>query len=259
MVQDGPAWLERDRFEVVGLADPKTSKQNLRLMLRSLLAERFALVLREGEKPMPAYVLTLGKEGKPKFEESDGGSEECVDVQHANEKDPPIDVKCHNDTMADLTDMLHSAVRPYTDHPVVDKTGLKGVYDIELKWHAKRVYDRLGPTEGISIFDAVENQLGLKLALETSPQPVWIIESVNRQPTPNAPDVAKLLPPLPPQVFEIATIKPSAPDTRASWQSNGNEWHVRGWALSWLVSFAWDLNANKDDSIAGAPTWFGDR
>jgi len=70
MVQGGPSWLERDRFEVIGLADPKTSKEDLKLMLQSLLAERFALVVHEGEKPMPAYVLTVGKDGKPKLDDS---------------------------------------------------------------------------------------------------------------------------------------------------------------------------------------------
>jgi uncharacterized protein (TIGR03435 family) len=257
MVQGGPSWLERDRFEVIGLADPKTSKEDLKLMLQSLLAERFALVVHEGEKPMPAYVLTVGKDGKPKLDDSSGGAEDCLPVDPPQgAKDPPIDVKCHNQTMPDFASTLHSMAGGYLNKPVVDKTGLKGTYDIEIKWHGKGVYDRLGPTDGISIFDAVDKQLGLKLTLETSPQQVLIVDSANRLPTANSPDVAKLLPPLPPAVFEVATVKPSAPDTRGFARINGNEVNARGVPLKFLVTFAWDLNPNSNDDIVGAPSWF---
>jgi uncharacterized protein (TIGR03435 family) len=259
MVQAGPPWIERDRFEVVGLADPKTSKEDLKLMLQSLLAERFALVLHEGEKPMPAYVLTIGKDGKPKLEDSSGGTEECTPVEPPQgQKDAPIDVKCSNQTMPDFATTLHDFAGGYLDKPVVDKTGLKGTYDIEIKWHGRGVYDRLGPADGISIFDAVDKQLGLKLTLETSPQHVWIVDGVNRQPTPNPPDVAKLLPPLPPAVFEVATVKPSAPDARGFGRINGNQVNAQGLPLKFLVTFAWDLNPNSNDDIVGAPSWMND-
>ena len=259
MIQGGPSWLERDRFEVIALADPKTSKEDLKLMLRSLLADRFALVLREGEKPIPAYVLTVGKEGKPKMQESEGGNEDCVPVEPPQgQRDAPVDVKCRNQTMSDFASTLHNFAGAYLDKPVVDKTGLKGTYDLEIKWHPKQIYDRLGPTDGISIFDAVDKQLGLKLTLENSPQHVWIVDSVNRLPTPNASDVAKLLPPPPPAVFEVATIKPSAPDTRGFGRINGNEVNVRGLPLKFLVTFAWDLNPNSNDDIVGAPAWMND-
>src|SRR5580658_871847 len=123
MVQGGPSWLERDRFEVIGLADPKTSKEDLKLMLQSLLAERFALVVHEGEKPMPAYVLTVGKDGKPKLDDSSGGAEDCLPVDPPQgAKDPPIDVKCHNQTMPDFASTLHSMAGGYLNKPVVDKT-----------------------------------------------------------------------------------------------------------------------------------------
>jgi len=259
MVQGGPPWIERDRFEVVGLADPKTSKDDLKLMLRSLLADRFALVLHEGEIPMPAYVLTVGSNDKLKLQESEGGSEDCVPAPPPDppQKDAPIDAKCRNQTMADFVIALHDFAGGYIDKPIVDKTGLKGAYDFEIKWHGKQTYDRLGPSEGISIFDAVE-KLGLKLTLETAPQHVLIVDSVNRQPTPNPPDVAKLLPPLPPATFEVATVKPSAPDTRGFARIDGNEVNARGVPLKFLVTFAWDLNPNSNDDIVGAPSWFSD-
>src|SRR6185437_5783093 len=225
MVQGGPPWLERDRFEVIGLADPKTSKADLKLMLQSLLADRFSLVLHEGEKPMPAYVLAVGKDNKPKLQESEGGNEDCAPVPPPPEqRDAPVDVKCRNQTMSDFASTLHNFAGAYLDKPVIDKTGLKGTYDLEIKWHPKAVYDRLGPADGISIFDAVDKQL----------------------------------PTLPPAVFEVATIKPSAPDTRSFGRINGNSVTAQGLPLKFLVTFAWDLNPNSNDNIVGAPSWFSD-
>jgi uncharacterized protein (TIGR03435 family) len=87
---------------------------------------------------------------------------------------------------------------------------------------------------------------------------VLIVDSLNREPTPNGADVAKQLPPLPPAVFEVATVKPSAPDTRSFGRISGNEVNVQGLPLKFLVTFAWDLNPNSNDDIVGAPSWFGD-
>jgi uncharacterized protein (TIGR03435 family) len=78
LVQGGPIWLETDRFDVIAKALPKTSKEDLKLMVRSLLAERFSLVTHTGSKPMPAWVLTVGK-GKAnlKKEGDDTGKSDC--------------------------------------------------------------------------------------------------------------------------------------------------------------------------------------
>jgi uncharacterized protein (TIGR03435 family) len=62
----GPGWLDYDRFDVIAKAPPSTKPADLRLMLRSLLADRFHLVLREDTKTAPAYVLSAGK-GAPKI------------------------------------------------------------------------------------------------------------------------------------------------------------------------------------------------
>jgi uncharacterized protein (TIGR03435 family) len=56
---------------------------------------------------------------------------------------------------------------------------------------------KAGP-DGISIFDAVDKQLGLKLERQTAPRPVLIVDSVNQKPTPNLPGLEKILPSPPP-------------------------------------------------------------
>lgn len=265
LVQGGPAWLERDRFEVVGLTDPKTPKKDLRLMLQSLLKDRFGLAMHEGEKAMPAYVLTVGKDPKTKMAMADEGGHEGCDFQEPPQgperKNAPITLKCHSMTMTDFVMQVHDWGRGtgYPDKPVIDKTGLKDAYDFEFKWHSKSTYDRLGTQDGISPFDAVDKELGLKLTLETSPQKVWIVDNVTRKPTPNAADVAKLLPALPPAVFEVATVKPTAPGTKNGYaRINNNQVNVQGVPLKFLMTFAWDLNPISDDDLVGAPKWLNE-
>ena len=262
MVQGGPPWLERDRFEVIGLADPKTSSADLKLMLRSLLVERFGLVIRQGEKEMPAYVLRAGKDAKSKLQESESESGNCEPVPPAPgapTKNAPIEMKCHGMTMAAFATQLRlmGGGGGYFSEPVVDKTELKGAYDFQPKWHAKPAYDQLG-ADGISIFDALDKQMGLKLALETSPQHVWLVDTANRKPTPNATDIAQKLPPLPQPVFDVATVKPSAPDERGFARISGGQINVQAVPLKFFVQFAWDLNPTNDDEIVGAPKWLSE-
>src|ERR1022692_1571498 len=70
-VQGGPAWLDTDRFDVIAKAPAGATQDSSREMLQTLLADRFKLVVHTGTKPMPTYVLALGK-GKSKLKESDG-------------------------------------------------------------------------------------------------------------------------------------------------------------------------------------------
>src|SRR5262249_32515088 len=69
----GPSWLEMDRFDVIAKQPPQTAPDAQRLMLRSLLADRFRLVVREDMKPLPTYALTVGK--KPQLKEGDGSGD----------------------------------------------------------------------------------------------------------------------------------------------------------------------------------------
>src|SRR5579875_1912426 len=73
-VHGGPTWLELDRYDIRAKVPPHTTQQDVKLMLRSLLADRFHLVVKTGSAPMPTYVLSAGP-GKPKMTESEGTGE----------------------------------------------------------------------------------------------------------------------------------------------------------------------------------------
>ncbi len=257
-VQGGPSWLEWDRFDVIAKAPPSTTPDKLKLMLQSLLIDRFKLVTHNGDAPMPAYVLRVGKD-KPKMKESEGTSEGTCEPQPPPANAAPgsvfyIVVSCHNMSMEKVAQLLRRGSAGYVDQPVIDSTGLKGTWDFDLKWTPRGQLGKAG-ADGITIFDALEKQLGLKLALETAPRSVLIVDSVNEKPSANPPGLEKSLPPLPPAQFEVAVIKPSRPDERPMGRIRGGQVDVQGMPLKFLISFAWNLNQNDSEVLVGAPKW----
>src|SRR5262245_6496527 len=60
---NGPKWIDSERFDIVAKIPPGTSKEDFRLMLQNLLAERFGLKLHKETKDLPSYALVVGKNG----------------------------------------------------------------------------------------------------------------------------------------------------------------------------------------------------
>ena len=269
-VQGGPSWLDWDRFDVEAKTSPTASKADIQLMLQSLLKQRFNLVVHTGSAPMPVYVLTE-QPGNSKLKESDGtGDSGCKQQPFSGpitpDVVPQVVIACHNETMEQFVAFLRGAISspmvfrsgpaPYVK-PVIDSTGLTKSYDFDFKVTPFQLLPRAGP-EGISVFDALDKQLGLKLALGTEPQPALVVDSVNETPTPNAPDLAMRMPPLPPLQFDVAVIKPSQPDEMISHTIRGDreEWHAI--TMKDHIRNIFDINYHDDASMAGDPKWLGE-
>jgi hypothetical protein len=142
---------------------------------------------------------------------------------------------------------------------LVDLTQLKGSWDFTLIWTWRNALAAAG-TSGISIYDAVGMQLGLKLDVQKIPMAVIAVDSVNEKPTPNLPGVSQT-PPAIPTEFEVAVIKPSAPGStqRSVRIEPGGRIDLRGFTLKALIKFAWDFQDNdvkdNDDMLVGTPKW----
>jgi uncharacterized protein (TIGR03435 family) len=247
----GPSWLSFDRFDVLAKAPTATSDDAVLPMVRTLLADRFKLVAQPGTRPLPAFVLTASKTPKLKASaatgDSDGG---CNYQQQARTAGAPVNTikfSCHSTTMEALAEFLHDVASPYLNRPVVDQTGLKGGYDFDLEWSYQIPKD----TDGLTIFAAVDKQLGLKLEQKTAPLPVVVVESVNEAPTPNVPDLARLLPPAPPAEFDVAVIRPSNPDEKHfNIDIEGNNVKILYGTLQTLISNAYAIGTDK---MSGKP------
>ena len=256
-VLGGPSWLDTDRYEIAAKVPRGTSADDAKLMLRALLAERFKLLLHPATKPLPSYVLRVSKEGL-KMKEADAAETRDLEEHHTPNNLPPgvpayYSITCRAMPMKDLTGILHDFATAYLPKPVVDATGLTGGYDFELKWTWRPVPD------GLTIFDAVKKQLGLSLELENYPTPVVMVDSANEKPTPNAPGIDKALPPRPVPEFDVATIKPSPPDTNGiRGRINGNQVNLTGATMQFLIAWAWDLSPNDKNAIINAPKWLNE-
>jgi uncharacterized protein (TIGR03435 family) len=254
-VQGGPSWLDFNRFDIVAKTASTTTSADQKLMLKALLSQRFHLVVHEGTAPMPAYVLKLGKD-KPKMKPSDGaGESNCDFKQQAPGQPPQIAFTCHNQTMEQLAQLLRNTHGGgYLDKTVVDETGLKGSFDFDLAWTPSGGRDRAGAAS-ISIFDALDTQLGLKLPLETAPRPVLMVDSVDETPSTNPPGTETTLPPLPLPDFEVAVVTPYKPDTPRRGSIGNGRLDIHGMTLRILITLAWDLNESNKDVIANEPPW----
>jgi uncharacterized protein (TIGR03435 family) len=255
-VQGGPTWLEMDRIDIISKTPATTPPATVKLMLQSLLSDRFKLVVHKGDKPLPAFVLTAPK-GKVKLKESDGSGEaDCKDEEPPQKPAPDavrqIALSCHHSTMEELARNLQDWGD--LNYPVVDSTELKGSYDFEIKWTPRGSLQKAG-ADGISIFEAVDKELGLKLEQQTAPRPVLIVDSVNQKPTANLPGLEKILPTPPPLQFDVAVIKPSKSDGESNAGISGGQVKVQNTPLRFLITFAWDLNPNDKEMLVGAPKW----
>lgn len=257
-VGGGPTWLAWDRYDVMAKVPPGTTLDTARVMLQNLLAERFKLVVHPGDVPIPAYVLTVAH-GKPSLKPSTATEEGSCKFQPTFPTGPgstaSFALTCHAVSMESLTKSLdETESRDYVPYntPVVDATGVKGLYDLDLKWTPKWFLSQAS-SAGVTIFQAL-GQYGLNLEFKTVPRPGLIIDSVNETPTPNAPDLAKIMPPLPPREFEVATIKPAQPGDRGQFMVRGDDLNIQGVPLKMIIKWAWDLDWFNDDTLA-APKW----
>lgn len=249
-VLGGPNWLELDRFDVSAKAPPSTSPETIRLMLQALLLDRFKLVLHNDVRPMPAYVLAQGK-GKPKLKEASGAGETGCRYQQA----AGAMFSCRNMTMEALAQQLPEMASNYIRDSVVDSTGLQGAWDFDLKWDGRFQALQVG-AERVTVFDAIEKQLGLTLELQKAPTAVLVIDRVNEKPTANPPGVAKVLPP-PSTEFEVADVRPSSPDERSVLRvTPGGGLEARATTMKILIGTAWDMDWDHvDEMVAGLPKW----
>jgi bla regulator protein BlaR1 len=185
-ISGGPSWIGSDLFDLAAKPETSAKFDQIQLMLQSMLAERFQLVLRRETREMPVYALVVAKNG-PKFEKANESAQPVVRIRRGLLVAP-------RGNMAVLATQLSN----FLGRTVVDKTGLTGNYDLKLEWmpdenqvanfQAMGVPEGFGaPTPdplGVSLFTALQEQLGLRLESQKGPVEMLVIERVEK-PTEN--------------------------------------------------------------------------
>ena len=153
----------------------KPNVEVLRQMIRNLLTDRFNLTFHHETRELPVYVLTAEpsktrlKPSEENFAFPTGGYGKGI-------------LSVHHGSPHDLATFLQRFV---TSRPVVDRTGIEGAYDMELRFTPDDIpQDSASSSDAPSLFTAVHEQLGLKLTATKAPVDVIVIDKVT-EPTEN--------------------------------------------------------------------------
>jgi uncharacterized protein (TIGR03435 family) len=164
----GPDWLSLERYDIVALTSGPSGEETLKLMFRSLLADRFKLKLHHANKEINIYGLAVAKNG-PKFHESK--EEGKSDITRT-----AIGVTAEKISMPEFADLLSGQLAT----PVVDMTGLKGRFDLAFDLR-QYVANATTPVSISSlIVETMEEQLGLRLQSTKSSVDVLVIDHIER-------------------------------------------------------------------------------
>jgi uncharacterized protein (TIGR03435 family) len=198
-IVNAPDWLDRDRYDIDAVPEQEgvPNPQQLRIMIRKLLTDRFKLAFHHDQRDMSAYVLTVGKEGSKLKPTQLKGPLPGLFMRPAT---GGITLMIRNAKISDFTGFLQSLI---LDRPVVDKTALTDRYDFQCTFapddsqfggHPPQFpnpnnnggtasTDTAAPAAP-SLYDAIQQELGLKLSAEKTAVDVIAIDHVEK-PTPN--------------------------------------------------------------------------
>jgi uncharacterized protein (TIGR03435 family) len=216
-VVGGPDWVENERFDIVAKTPDGAPPEQARAMVRTLLKERFKLIVHMETRDTPIYALVKARQdGRlgPRLTPSTmdcgsiradraaaiaatararGGAVPVPRAPDPNQKvvcqmrlsrreDATVSLRAGNTTMATLAGSL----RTFSGREVVDRTGLTGEFDFDLQFsvpQTTRGADAgvpVAPIDEAGVFTALQEQLGLKLQSARGPVRVFVIEHIER-------------------------------------------------------------------------------
>ena len=213
-IEGGPDWLDSDRFDIIAKAEGRPTMSQVYAMLRSLMAERFALKIHKETRELPVYDLVVARADKRLGAQLQPATSECrpVRVPNGAPKPPPpppggprpeaippdddgTDLRCGAlfgpgfITLRQFTmDRFAHDLTMVARRVVFNKTGLEGRFDIDVEFSPEfRPAPPPGApdlasaaSDGPSLFTAIQEQLGLKLESARGPVEMLVIDAVQR-------------------------------------------------------------------------------
>jgi uncharacterized protein (TIGR03435 family) len=209
-----PKWATTDLYDVQARAPGNPTKDQMRLMMQSLLADRFKLAARWEVRQGPVFAFMLVKAGEtgPQLK-SHSNDPPCAALPPPDAPGVPPSpvlangmpavcgmlrtmlgpggyrVSARNVTLAQFAGYLPGAPTNTLDRPVIDRTGLSGTFDVTLEWKPDTPLNLNGANyvfaESAETFlEALKDQLNLKLISTTGPIDILVIDRIG-EPTPN--------------------------------------------------------------------------
>jgi len=210
-VVGGPAWIDSARFDIDARLDDSRSLRpdDVMTMVRSMLEDRFQLETHSEPRRLPVFNLAIGKNGSKMTPASDQSPTTRPAAGSSSSRDPgappgrgivrviasPVGTSTVLTVTADAISVsratsvldqptLANLLQSYAGRPVLDKTGLEGLFDVRLRFVLPLL--SASPDAGAadtgapSLFTAVEEQLGLTLEAGTDSVDVLVIDRIER-------------------------------------------------------------------------------
>ncbi len=172
----GPAWMETDRYDIVAKAAGNATDDQQKLMVRTLLAERFGLKLHHEQKKLPVYIVSLGK-GAPKLfppKEEEKHSIHITPKADGDQKPTSYHVEATCFSLTQLTDTFARQM----GRVFVNETGLNGDFDFTLDLTPDE--NRPNPLDPSLLLTAMREQLGLSLKAQDGMVDVLVIDDARK-------------------------------------------------------------------------------
>jgi uncharacterized protein (TIGR03435 family) len=211
----GPGWLDNERYDIRAKIAPDVTKDQFRVMLQNLLIERFGMQIHRETREIQAYELVVAK-GRLKMKESATASGESIapgpNGTLATQKDkdgftelPPgkkgmlrfmlVSGKHRVSARMQPISSIVSMCKGQVGHPVIDKTGLTGIYDFNLDFAPNaQLASAAEPSsaapldgikeDGVPFLVAIQS-LGLRFQPIKMPVEVIVIDHIEKIPTAN--------------------------------------------------------------------------
>jgi uncharacterized protein (TIGR03435 family) len=193
----GPSWIDDERYDVQAAPVPQSrdriaTPQEIAVRIQAMLADRFKLVLRREMREMQLYDLRVARPGALR-----ANTDTCAPRGREPKAKDDARPYCGLSSRADSRGLEHligtgvpmpilaRRLQQLVEAIVVDQTDLAAAYDFTLDYVRPRDFaERRDVTDGVSIFTALQEQMGLRLLPRRAPVEVMVIDSVER-PTEN--------------------------------------------------------------------------
>jgi uncharacterized protein (TIGR03435 family) len=169
-VLGGPAWIDTDHFDITARASQPIGDKALMLMLQTLLAERFKLVLHRESRRGETIILQVAKNG-PKLQPA-GDAKSSYDNAHERLDATAI-------SMGQLAEILSRNLKL----PVVDRTGFTRAFNFTLRWKVDPTIENRDDAIADlrwQVSTAVAKQLGVKLKLKRMPVEILVVDHAEK-------------------------------------------------------------------------------
>jgi len=186
----GPAWLTDDRWEIVAKSGRSATRDEITVMMRSLLAERFHLQAHTETREYAGLVLVVAKNG-PKLKPAaprDPSATNGISFTSQFRFGGGGRINSPRFSMSQLA----NAIAGILGRPVSDETGIAGDYEVSVEYAPGESVQQMSaagapppnPDPGVSIFTSIQ-ELGLKLESRKLQLPTIVVDKIEKTPTEN--------------------------------------------------------------------------